>query len=240
MMKKALILFTTLFMLILTVHGDICIVEKTHTDAYYYGGVPTPASDTTSKTWISKDKMAYMTPNRQVIIDTQKSLITIVNLRDKSYVQTHLPIDMSKIVPEQLLSMLKNYLTQGTVKATGEKKKIKQWSCQGYDIKVAAPTPMEIKVWATTDVPLDWGKYNNVLNNIRKLGNYSPEYIEALKNMKGVGIETDVTVFLQGSTIKSVSKVTEISSKTPPEDTYLIPADCKKKDQLSLQDIRNR
>jgi len=239
-MKKALILFFTLFIFILTVQADICITEETHTDAYYYGGVPSPASDRVSKTWISKDKMAYITPNRQVIIDTGQNLISIINLRDKTYVQTQLPIDMAKIVPEQLLSMLNNYLTKGTVTATDEKKIIKQWNCLGYEIKVEAPTPMEIKVWATTDIPLDWEKYNNVLNNIRKLGNYSPEYIEALKTMKGVGIDTAVTVFLQGSTIKSTSKVTEITSQKPPEDTFIIPEDCQKKEQLTLQDIRNR
>lgn len=239
-MKKALILFSAIFFLNLTLKADICIIEETHTDGYYYGGVPRPASDTMSKTWISKDKMAYITPNRQVIIDTNQNLITIINLREKSYVQTQLPIDMAKIVPEQLLSLLKNYLTRGTVKATEEKKKINQWNCRGYEINIEAPTPMEIKVWVTTDIPLDWGKYENVLDNIRKLGNYSPEYIEALKTMRGVGIVTDVTVFLQGITLKSLSKVTEITSQNPPEGTYIIPVDCKKKDQLTLQDIQNR
>lgn len=239
-MKKILILFSAVFILVFSIQADICIVEETHTDAYYYGGVPRPASDTISKTWISKDKMAYITPNRQVIIDTGQNLISIINLSDKTYVQTELPIDLAKIIPEQLLSMLNNYKTQGTVKATQEIKKVNQWNCYGYEIKISAPTPMELKVWASTDIPLDWEKYNNVLNNIRKLGNYSPEYIEALKTMKGVGIVTDVTVFLQGSTIKSVGKVTEISSKKPPEGTYSIPEDCQKKDQLTLQDIRNR
>jgi hypothetical protein len=184
--------------------------------------------------------MAYITPNRQVIIDTGQNLISIINLTDKTYVQTEMPIDLTKIIPEQLLSMLGGYKTRGTVKALEETKKINQWNCYGYEIKVEAPTPMELKVWATTDIPLDWGKYNNVMNNIRKLGNYSLEYIEALKTIKGVGIVTDVTVFLQGSTIKSVGKVTEISSKEPPKGTYTIPEDCKKKDQLTLQDIRNR
>ena len=239
-MKKIAVYVLCLFVFTVFIAADIYIKEKTHTDSYYYGGVVHPASDSTIEIWFKDNQLAYMTAGRIVIINQNKKLISIINRNNKTYVQTFTPLDMKKILPEQLLDMLQPRQVSGDVKETKEKKKIDKWNCIGYEITVSQPYALEIKHWATSDVPFDWKKLNEMFSDIRKLGNYRDTYIEQLRQIKGFVVYSDVKIFLQGTSFGSKNQVLKISRKNPPGDVYSIPDGFKKNEQLTIQDLRNR
>ncbi|MCK4835198.1 MAG: hypothetical protein KAT17_01095 [Candidatus Aminicenantes bacterium] len=239
-MKKIAVYVLCLFVFTVFIAADIYIEEKTHTDSYYYGGVVHPENDYIVEIWFRDHQMAYMTAGRIVIVDQSKRLISIINRRDKTYVETSIPLDMKNILPQETLAMLQPRQVSGNVEETKEKKKISNWNCAGYDINVDRPYALEIKNWSTVDVPFNWEQLNEMFSPIRRLGNYSDSYIDQLKKIKGFVVHTDVKIFLQGTTFGSKSQVIEISRKDPPSGVYVIPDGFQKKNQLTIQDLRNR
>ena len=239
-MKKIAVYVLCLFVFTVFIAADIHIQEKTHTDSYYYGGTVQPASDSTIEIWLKDNRLAYITPGRIVLVEQNTKLISIINRREKTYVQTSLPLEMKNIVSAEILAMLQSRQVAGEVKETGENKKINSWQCVGFEVQVSQPYALEIKHWATVDVPFNWKKLNEMFSDIRKLGNYSDTYIEQLRQIKGFVVCSDVEIFLQGTSFGSKSQVLEISRKNPPADVYSIPDGFKKNEQLTIQNLRNR
>jgi hypothetical protein len=239
-MKKITAYVLCLFVFTVFIAADVYIKEKIHTDSYYYGGTVQPANDSTIEIWFKDNQLAYITPGRIVLADQNTKLISIINRRDKTYVQTSLPLEIKSIVSAEILARLQSRQVSGEVKETAENKKIDNWNCAGYEIQVDQPYALEIKHWATSDVSFDWKKLNEMFSDIRKLGNYSNAYIDQLKKIKGFVVLSDIKIFLQGTSFGSKSQVLEISNKNPPSDVYDIPDKFKKNEQLSIQDLRNR
>jgi hypothetical protein len=220
--------------------ADVYIRETTHTDSYYYGGITEPASDTTGEIWFAGNRLAYVTAGRIVIVDENSGQISVINRRDKTFVQSGIPLDIKKIISPEIYAALTPRQMSGQVSETNEIRTIGEWKCTGYDIRVDQPYALEIKTWCSTDVPFDWNQLNNLFDNIRTLANYSQAYIKEQKKMKGFAISGDVTIFLQGITFGSKSRVEEISEKQAFPDTYTVPREFQKKDLLSIEDLRNR
>jgi hypothetical protein len=219
---------------------DVYILEKTHTDSYYYGGTVQPASDTTIEIWFNEKQLVYSTPGRTVIVNQENKQMTIINRREKTYVQTLLPLDMKKILSAEIMGMFQTRQVSGKVKKMAETKTIEKWNCAGYHVKVDQPYALEINHWATTDVAFNWSRLNKMFSPIRQLGNYSDAYIENLLQIGGFVVLSEITIFLYGSSFGSETRVVGISQKQSPPGTYSAPDGFKKKDQLSMQDLRNR
>jgi hypothetical protein len=239
-MNKRGLLIIALLIFSIFLRPDVYIQEKTHTDSYYYGGEVQPASDTTIEIWFNEKQMVYSTPGRTVIVDRENNQMTIINRRSKTYVQTSLPLEMKNIVSAEILGMLQARKVSGEVKKTAETKKIESWNCTGYGVEVNQPYALEIKHWATTDVPFNWSLLNSMYSPIRQLGNYSNVYIDNLLQIGGFVVLSDTTVFLQGTSFKSETRVVGIFQKQPSPDTYSVPDGFKRNEQLSVQDLRNR
>ncbi len=239
-MKKIAVCILCLFVFTVFIAADGYIKEKIHTDSYYYGGTVQPANDSTIEIWFMDNQLAYITPGRIVLVDQNTKLISIINRRDKTYVQTSLPLEMKNIVSAEILARLQSRQVSGNVKETAENKKIDNWNCAGYEIQVDQPYALEIKHWATSDISFDWKKLNEMFSPIRKLGNYSNAYIDQLKKIKGFVVFSDIKIFLQGTSFGSQTRVVDISQKQSPSGIYSVPQEFKKKEQLSIQDLRNR
>lgn len=234
-------LFAIIFLIFaLFLLPDIYIQEKSHTDSYYYGGVVQPASDTAIEIWFNENQLVYSTPGRTVIVDQENKQMTIINRREKTYVQTALPLEMKNILSAEIVGMLQPRQVSGDVKKTAETKILEKWNCSGYDVQVDRPYALEIKHWATKDVAFNWSQLNKMFSPIRQLGNYSEPYIDKLLQIDGFVVLSEITVFLQGSSFGSETRVEGISQKQSPPGTYSIPEGFKKKEQLSIQDLRNR
>ena len=84
------------------ISADVYIKQKIHTDSYYYGGITRPAEDFELETWIGEKKMAYSEQDLAIKIDMEKNRLLVLDSKEKTYVETTLPPDLSKLVEQRL------------------------------------------------------------------------------------------------------------------------------------------
>ncbi len=231
-MKKFVVLFVVLFAASLTLSADVYIKTKTHQDAMSMMGQTTPAKDSEATQWIGTDMFANVSPEQSMIVDLKKNVAYIISHKDKSYVETPLPLDMSKLMPPEMAAFAGMMKMTATVAPTNETKKIGQWNCTGYTMNMSVMgMSIPTKVWASTDVGFDTAAFNakflgTLMKGTMMLDDAS---IKELGKIKGYQIMTETEMF--GS--KSTMTVTEIGQKAAPAGTYAVPAGYTKSTTLS-------
>ena len=238
-MKK--ILFTVFLVLAVAVllTADVYIKTNVHTDAFAMMGQNQPAKDEIMEQWFGNNQLANITGDKIMIMDMNKNVMLIVNPKEKSYVETTLPLDMSKLVPKEAAPMLS--MMKVTVKVTpnGQTKKINQWNCNGYDVDMnMMMMQMKMKAWATTEVSFDWKAFAKMYANISKMQFMDDASIAELMKINGYQVASEMSMNVMGANMKVTSQVVEIAQKTAPAGIYSVPAGFTKKDSLSMQDLR--
>jgi hypothetical protein len=238
-MKK--ILFTVFLVLAVSVllAADVYIKTNVHTDAFSMMGKDQPAKDQVTEQWVGNNQLANITSDKIIIKDMNKNLMFIVNPKEKSYVQATLPLDMSKLVPQEMAPMLA--MMKVTVKVTpnGKTQKIGKWNCSGYDVDITQMMMQQkMKVWATTDVPFDWKAFAKMDANVSKTQFMDDTAIAEYMKIKGYQISSEMTIPMGVANLKVTTQVVEITKKDAPAGIYVVPAGFTNKGNLSLQDLR--
>jgi hypothetical protein len=238
MMKKILFTVTVILAVSVLLSADVYIKSNVHTDAFAMMGKSQPAKDEVMEQWIGNNQLFNKTGEKIMIMDMNKNMMFIINPKDKSYVETTLPLDMTKLVPKeasQMLSMMKV-----TVKVTpnGQTQKINKWNCSGYDVDMnMMMMQMKMKVWATTDVPFDWKAFAKMYANVSKMQFMDDNAIAEFMKINGYQVSSEMTMNMMGTNMKVTSQVLEITKKDAPAGVYAVPPGYTKKDNLSLQDL---
>jgi hypothetical protein len=238
-MKKALFVLIVVLAVALLLPADVYIKTNVHTDAFAMMGQNQPAKDEVTEQWVNNNQLANRSGDRVMIMDMNKKLMYVVNMKDKSFVETALPLDMSKLLPPEAASMAS--MMKVTVKVTpnGQKKKISQWNCAGYDVDMnMMMMQMKMKVWATTDVPFDWKMFSKMYSNVSKMNFMDDAAIAEFGKIAGYQVASEMSMDMMGSKMRVTSQVVEISQKPAPAGTYAVPAGFKKEKSLSMDDMR--
>ena len=242
-MKKLAILFSLVLVLAAFASADIYIKSKAHTDAFAVMGQSQPAKDETTEQWMGDDKFATITPEMTFIVDLKKNMLYWVNHSNKTYLESPLPFDMTKLLDPQMAQMMSQMMKMTvTVAPNGQTKTIGQWNCSGYDVSIQMMMmPMKMAVWASTDVPLDMAQFSKIYSNVLKAQlRLDDAAVQEMMKVKGYWIATETTGEVMGAKIRSTTEVVEISKKTPDASVYSVPAGFTKQDKLSMQDMQNR
>jgi hypothetical protein len=238
-MKKTWFALIVVLAAALMLPADVYIKTTMHTDAFAMMGQNQPAKDEVMEQWIGNNQMVNKAVDKVMIMDMNKKIMLIVNPKDKTYVETALPLDMSKLVPKEAAGMMS--MMKLTVKVTpnGQTQKVNKWNCAGYDIDMnMMMMQMKMKVWATTEVPFDWKMFSKMYANVSKMQFMDDAAIAELMKVNGFQVASEMTMDMMGSKIKVTSQVVEIAQKTPPAGIYSVPAGFTKKDTLSMEDMR--
>jgi len=238
-MKKVLFAVILVLAIALMLPADVYIKTNVHTDAFAMMGQNQPAKDEVMEQWIGSNQLANKTGDKIMIMDMGKNMMYIINPKDKSYVETALPLDMSKLVPKEAASMMS--MMKVTVKVTpnGQTQKINKWNCSGYDVDMnMMMMQMKMKVWATTEVPFDWKMFSKMYANVSKMQFMDDAAIAEMMKINGYQVASEMTMDMMGSKLKVNSQVVEISQKPAPAGIYAVPAGFTKKATLSLEDMR--
>ena len=167
-MKKRIIIAIALIITTSSLSADVYIKLTTKTGSI----VGQPARELTNEQWIGDKKMANITPEGTFIVDLVKKKFFMVNHQAKTYMESDLPVDISKMLPEQMAAMMEGMIKnmKVSVNPSGMKKKIGNWNCSGYDVNMQM-MGMDIKmvVWASTEVPFDWEKTNRLNSEMMKV-----------------------------------------------------------------------
>lgn len=241
-MKKTLSVLTVfLFLSTIPLTADYYINQKSHSDEITVMGQTTPASDEINEMWLAQNKMAMHGKKQSIIMDLEKEVMYMIDHEDKTYVEMTLPLDISKYFPEQIQQMMSNITVKVT--PTEETKTIGDWKCKGYDVAMnMMMMNIEMKVWATKDVPFDWKAYSSdIFPKIAKATmRLSDEAIQQFMKIDGFQIRTETTTKMMGQEMKSYQEVQEISEKSAPAGTYSVPEGYEQKEAFTMEDLRQK
>ena len=238
-MKKLFALTALVLMVALSLSADIYVKQKTHMD----GMMGQPATDVIQEQWISENAFASVSADQSIIMDMKKNLMYMIYHKSKTYVESTLPMDLTKLLPPEVAAMAGMIMMTATVSPTTETKKVGQWNCTGYDVSITMMgMPMKMRVWATTDVPFDYNQFNakiwgNVLKGQMMLDEAS---VKEMMKIKGFQIASEMSGEIMGMKFNTNTEVLEISKKNPPANVYAPPAGYTKKDKLSMDDLQKR
>jgi len=237
-MKK---FFAVVFILLAVVglaRADYYIKSKYHSDPSSMMGKNLPAKDDIHEQWIGGDKFANITPDMSIILDLKANVAWIVNHKDKTYVETTLPLDISKLLPPEAQAMLGMMKATVSVQPTNETKTVGQWACTGYNVSInMMMMPMKMAVLATPNVPFDLNAYKSKMFSALMKGTMRLDdaSVAEMEKVKGYWIVTDTSMEIMGAKMHSLSEVVEISQKTPGADVYKFPASYTKAPFLSMR-----
>jgi len=242
-MKKLWVLFSLILVLAAFANADIYIKSRSHTDAFSMMGQNQPAKDETTEQWLGDDRFAAITPALSIVVDMKKNMLYWINHGNKTYLESPLPFDFTKVVDPQMAQMMSQMMKM-TVSVTpnGQTKTIGQWNCSGYDVAInMMMMPMKMSVWASTDVPFDVDKFMKLYTNVLKAQlRLDDTAIQEMMKVKGYWIATEMNAEIMGAKMRSTTEVVEISKKSPDASVYSVPAGYTKKDKLTMQDMQNR
>ena len=241
MRKISAVALVLLFFSGVTLYGDVYIQQKAHTDAFSMMGREMPVKDEVNHLWIDKNKMAVLGTEQSIILNLDDNLMYMILHQDKSYVEMTLPLDLSLYFPAQIQQMMGNVTVD--VSLSGEEAKIGEWDCQGYDVTInIMMMTMKQKVWACKDVPFDWKGYTERMlpQLTQAMFRFGGDSIKEFEKIEGFQIKTEITMDMMGSEMKSWTEVVEISEKSAPTGTYLVPEGYAKKDKFTLMDMQRR
>jgi len=235
-MKKLFFIAALLIISVVLLHADVYIRQKTNIGAF----MGQPPKELVQEHWLEKNKMAMISPEQSIILDIEAKKLYMVIHGSKSYIETGLPLDMTKLMPEQTAQIMKGILDGMTisVQPNGQTKKVANWNADGYDVKITV-MGIEIKMvfWASQDVPFDWKEYSDLYSEIFKAKyRMGEKFMEEYKKVRGFPVEIEVDTM----SMKVTATTVEISQKKPGAGTYSVPAGYTKKDKFSEQDLQKR
>jgi len=242
-MKKALTVLSLLLILAVAASADIYVKSKVHSDAWAMMGRNQPAKDEITEQRFNDNLFAILSPETSIITDLKKNAIYIVNNKQKTYIESALPFDFTKILDPQMAQMMGQMMKMTvTVAPNGQSKMIGQWKCDGYDVTInMMMMPMKIAVWASSDVPFDMAKFQGLYMNVMKAQMRLDEAsVKEMMKIKGYWISSETSMEMMGAKIRTTNEVVESSKKTPAASVYAVPAGYTKKDKLSMQDMQNQ
>ncbi|GEM_PF-1320793 len=204
---------------------DTYAKEKIHTDAITMFGITTPAEDTYTEMWMSKDKMR---------IDSydENGKLTESNIwrgdRTKMYSIDH----VNKTYGEEIKLPLSMMETTVKVTPTNETQKINKWNCKKYLVKIktstmGVTTTMNQEVWATKDIDIDYGRYMKLAQASQAaagLSSFSEDIIKEWQKVKGYPVRTTTAITIMGKRMKSITELVEYDShRSVPRGFYDVP-----------------
>lgn len=229
-MKKIVVIIIFMAVLFVSLKADIFIREEKEISAS--SGQPT--EKVVEDKWLGKDKMVKFIKYVSVIFDLCNNKLVVLDNRSKTYYETDLPVEMPDLATDvqakAMLEIIKNATI--SVSPNGKEKKIGDWNCKGYDVKMnLGAVSIPVTYWASTEVPFDWKKYSKLDEEFRKfqLG-INNKSIDEYKKIQGYTIATEMN--MMGAKIKT--RVLKISVKEAPPDTYTVPKNFTKVDKMVI------
>lgn len=226
-MKKFFAVVFILLAVVTLVRADYYIKSKYHSDAVAIMGQNQPAKDEMHEQWFSNDKFSNITPDMTIIFDLAKNMAYMVNHKSKTYVETTLPLDITKLLPPEMAGMMGMMKATVTVEPTSQTKTIGQWPCTLYKVSMnMMMMPMKFTIWASEKVPFNLNIYQdkvfgNLMKGTLRLDDAS---VAEMKKVKGYWIASEMTMEMMGAKMGSTNQVVEISEKPAAAGVYSVPA----------------
>ncbi len=243
---------TFMIFLILTVlasfslHADIFMKQKQHTEGMSVMGQSQPAQDAIQNIWISTNAISSESKEQKVLILLDQKKMYMINRTQKTYVEMPMSFDkimdnaikkeegVDKAEMEEYMKMAKGMgKFEISVKPSNETKKINKWNCKKYNQEVKMGMgPISSEVWATEELKMDYSLYAKFSTSMMAMQpGFQDSFDNAMKELekiKGVPVLTNTTMKIMGMEMKSSQELLEFKEGSAPKGTFDIPSGYKK------------
>lgn len=233
-MKKLLLVSTLVLLSVTFLSADIYVKQQTKTSPF----MGQPAKDILQEQWFGNNKIATITQDNAFAINLNEKKFYMISNKSKTYVEATLPLDISKLMPDQMAGMMKTMMDSMTVSVqpNGQSKKILNWNTKGYDVKMnMMGMDMKMVFWATADVPFDWKKLASLSGELYKAQlKVGEKFVEEFKKIEGFPVASDMEMMGMKVNMTTI----EISDKPSPSGVYAPPPGYTKKDKMAMEDMK--
>jgi len=234
-MKRFFVIAVLVVSLAAFLVADVYVKQQTKTPAF----MGQPEKLVIQEQWLGKNKIATVSADTTMILDLNTKKVFMIQHQAKTYLEMPLPLDITKVMPDQMATMMKGMMDSMTVtvKANGKTKKVLNWNTTGYDVSMNM-MGMDIKMvfWATNNPGFDWKSYSTLFTEVYKAQmRVGEKFVAEFKKIDGYPVEMETQVM----GISILSSVIEINAnKTPGAGVYSVPAGYTKKEKLSAEDLQ--
>jgi beta-lactamase regulating signal transducer with metallopeptidase domain len=223
--------------------GDVCIRDETRKAWYVLGFQTESQLLNVTELWVGDNRAALIEENWQLILDRNRNTITFVNPRNETFVESGLPLDMATLLSVGLQKDRRLLSQTGTVTPTDDILTLLDRECSGFDVVLweeregKRTEPVEIEVWATTDLDFDYSLVNELLDNMRLIFGRDQRSRAELRKIHGVQmlLSMERGNFFKKEVISE--EVLQIARSAPPEDVYTPPQGYTRRDRLTRDDF---
>ncbi|MBN2412979.1 GyrI-like domain-containing protein [candidate division KSB1 bacterium] len=226
------------------VKHKVCYIKTVNKiDTYTFWKKTKSEFDYIGELWIDEDKTVLIEKNKKLIYDQGKMTFSYINLRDSTFVDTGLPVDLSNLFTDDLYWNFKNRKVTGKVKETNKTLDILSKQCKlteltFWDLIDGSKKNKRVsKVWTTMDVPCNVELFHNLLRIMRTLYNRDESLINEMEKLLGIQMQVEITITKFPRKKVYLSTVEEISQMVPPDGVFSVPDGFEKKEKLSKRDM---
>ncbi len=227
-----------------SVKHEVCYFKTVNqVDTFTFGKKTGSEFDYIGELWIDEDKAVLIEKNKKLIYDQGNMTFSYINLRDSTFVETGLPIDLSNLFADNLHWNYKNRKITGKVKETKKTLNILNKQCKLYELTFwdlidgSKKNKRVTKVWATMDVPCNVELFHDIIRIMRTIYNRDETLINAMEKLRGIQMQVEITITKFPRKKVYFSTVEEISKKVPPDGTFSVPDGFEKKEKLTERDM---
>lgn len=231
--------FVALAALSLSVHADVLLTRKTHTDAYKTPEGEVPAKDGTTQVWVGKDRLRLEDGERVVLVRLDAKKLFVLDPVAKTASSADLPVDLAKLAPPdiaQMLSRMTGAITL-TSETTTETKRIAEWDATKSVVRMGGSANAEITVWITKDSGVDNAAYADLVAHAMSVRPGGTQLAAEMRKFGGVSVLTERAQTTAGIQLRSRDELVSAKTQDAPAGTYDVPADYTLKPFDAVEEI---
>ncbi|MBN1350558.1 DUF4412 domain-containing protein [candidate division KSB1 bacterium] len=197
-----------------------------------------------TETWIGGRKIAEYAENRIIIVDPEANRFVFANRVAKTYVESKLPLELSTFLSEELSREHGRQKLSGTVAKTGNTMSLLNLLCEEYELtrwqvsSSARQNQRQIRVWATTELPLNLDAFYQMLICLRRIFNSDERLMKELAQIEGIQMRIEFPNRTLFENRQYIEEVVDISRESPPAGIYVVPDGYEQRDHLTRQDLQ--
>ncbi len=234
-MKKTLLLMILALLLVPSLEADIYIKSKSEA----VNSLGKAAKSSITETWLTEQKIAVVTDQSTIIIDLNGQFAQIADHKNRTYIQSLLPLEEEQLMPPEMAKMMKSMADNMrlSIQPTDRTNDIMGLKARGYEVNLRMSGMLvKIVVWASTQVPFDWKKYQDIsLQMLQAKLKVDERLMKEFHKIDGfhLGMEMDMMGLRISTTVQQINP-----TRIAPPGTYVVPEGYMKKDSLSMKSIK--
>jgi len=231
-MKKIMSVMVIVLISTLMINADVCIKQKINTPAM----MGKAASSDIVQQWLGDGKMAMVGGQNGFVVDIVAKKMLMINNTDKTYVETSIPVDFSKLLPPEAAPMMEQMMKGMTVSVEkiGDTRKVAGIDTVSYKMTMGMMgMQIPMTMWVAEKLPFDWKKYQGVYNQMMQIMMKGGEHLaQEMAKIQGYPLASEMDMMGMKTTTETIEIIT---NATPPAGTYAAPAGYTKTDFMPMR-----